>query len=117
MRYLLCVLLLAALPFALAQHAAVSKYALILKNAPLAETFPTKESRNSPEARKRLEQIRSKQAELKTELQNRNIEIVGTVDTVMNAVFVAVSPDRVPELQALSGVKEVVLINRRFKRS
>jgi subtilisin family serine protease len=52
------------------------------------------------------------QNSLRSELARRNFNITGSVETVLNAVFVRTTPDRLTELTALPGVKGVVRMRR-----
>jgi uncharacterized protein (TIGR03437 family) len=49
---------------------------------------------------------------LRSELARRNFNVTGSVQTVLNAVFVRATPDRIDELRALPGVKGVVKMRR-----
>jgi uncharacterized protein (TIGR03437 family) len=84
------------------------QYAVILKDAPVAQHFIAKEAMSTPAADTYRRQIAAAQDALRAEMTARNIQVVTSVDTVLNAVFVAATPDRVPELKALPGVLDVV---------
>ncbi|HLJ45069.1 MAG TPA: S8 family serine peptidase [Bryobacteraceae bacterium] len=88
-----------------------SQYALILSDAPLAKRSAL-EMATSLAGRK--QRIVSAQAGLKTTLAARQIHVIGAVQTVLNAVFVEASKDRVAELKTLPGVADVVPL-RRYK--
>src|SRR5208283_1117839 len=83
-------------------------YALILFEAPLARAAEVPSSRAARRAR-----IESAHASLRTALDGRQFTVTGEVETVLNAVFVAATPDRVAELRSLPGVSAVVPLRRR----
>lgn len=58
--------------------------------------------------------IRAAQTRLKSELSRRDIPVTGSVERVLDAVFVIATPDRVDELKALPGVRYVAPL-RRYK--
>ncbi len=73
-------------------------YALILEEAPLAL-----DSRNA-------QNIAASQTALLAELARRKISVTGAVQTVLNAVFVNVSPERVLELRSIPGVRRAAYL-------
>jgi uncharacterized protein (TIGR03437 family) len=90
------------------------RYALILTDPSVAEYSQT--HGNTPlVARSHRQQIRSAQAALRSELTSRHYRITGSVDTLLNAVFVVAKPAQVAELRSLPGVKAVRPL-RRFHR-
>ncbi len=106
------VLLTAFVGSGLAQ-VATNRYALILNDPAPASKFETREATQSAEARSYQRQVEAAQRTLRNELQSRNIEVAGSVSTILNAVFVVVPSERVPELKSLPGVKGVVPLRRR----
>ena len=94
-----------------------NRYTLILDDPPLSARFPsTRGDRRSIAVESYRRQIIARQDALKRELQSRNIQVTGAVQSVLNAVFVTARPDRVNELKSLPGVKGVVPA-RRYKRA
>ncbi|MEO8125501.1 MAG: hypothetical protein ABJF23_34235 [Bryobacteraceae bacterium] len=91
-----------------------NRYTLILEDPPVAERFESSVLK-SKEAVTYRAQIEAKQKALRTELVKRHIQVNGSVSTVLNAIFVTASKDRVAELKSLPGVKAVVP-SRRYKR-
>ena len=87
-------LLLLAAPYASAE-----RYALLLSDAPALRGDRT--------------QLMAAQGTLRRELARRNFAVGGSVQRVLNAVFVQAPPDRVDELRALPGVAAVVKMRRR----
>ena len=83
-------------------------YAVILDDPAVLDRYPTREATRSLAAQAYKQQIEARQNTLKTELQARNFLVTGSISTSSNAIFVATTPDRVPELQSLPGVKGVV---------
>lgn len=70
----------------------------------------------SAEARNYEQQIQARQRALRSELASRNIQVTGSVVTLLNTVFVVAPKDRVPELERLPGVEAVVPL-RRYRRN
>lgn len=60
------------------------------------------------EAGQYRQQIAGKQGALRQQLATKHFAVTGSVATVLNAMFVATTPDRVAELKALPGVLGVV---------
>ena len=95
---------------------ASNRYALILEDPPVSSKYTTTEAARSAEARNYRGQIQSRQQTLRNELASRKVPVVGSADTLLNAIFVAASSDRVAELKSLPGVKAVVPL-RRYRRN
>lgn len=87
-------------------------YALILQDAPVAAQFATREAARSLQADSYRAQIESRQAALKSELASRNFNVVGSVSTLANAVFVVSTPNREAEMRSVPGVSDVVLMRK-----
>ncbi len=95
---------------------APNRYTLILEDPPVTRQFAGRGQAMSAEARTYHQQILAKQGAVRAQLQDKKIPILGSVSHVLNAVFVAATPDRVAELRSLPGVIGVVPA-RRYKRS
>src|SRR2546423_12323369 len=91
-------------------RAAVNEYALILNEPSIAQRGIARAALQSTDARRHLSDISSAQATLRSELLRRNLRTTGSVQLLLNAVFVHATPDRVDELRALPGVQNVVLL-------
>jgi uncharacterized protein (TIGR03437 family) len=89
------------------------RYTLILEDPPAGRQF---QNARSPQAVTYRQQIEAKQRALRAQLQSRKIQVIGSVSTVLNAIFVVTTPDRLDELKGLPGVLGVVP-TRRYKRS
>ncbi len=98
------------LPLAFAQQ----RYALILDDSPVLERLASRDQIQSQAGRALRQQIESRQQTLRTELRSRNFTVTGSVSTLLNAVFVVASPQRLDELKSLPGVKGVIA-ERRYK--
>jgi minor extracellular serine protease Vpr len=101
-------------PGAVAQvsSAASGRYALILKDPPLARQVltgaATRRALAAADALERGRALLRAQEALKEALSARKIAVTGAMHTLLNAVFVSAAPDQVAELRALAGVAEVV---------
>src|SRR5882724_10021453 len=114
MRFGRCSLLLFilfAVPFLRAAQI-YERYALILNDPPVGEF--SQSNKNAPQAvtGSHRQRILAAQNSLRSELARRNFNVTGSVQTVLNAVFVRATPDRLAELRALPGVKGVVRMRR-----
>ena len=83
-------------------------YAVILNEPAVLDRYPSREGTRSLAAQAYRQQIEAQQQTMINELQSRNFRVTGSVSTSSNAIFVATTPDRVPELQSLPGVTGVV---------
>ncbi len=108
MRLCRFILVILVLTLAAAAQRNSRHYALILSDPPLARAAEIPTSRSVRHAR-----IESAHASLRSALTGRQFAVTGEVETVLNAVFVAATPDRVAELRALPGVSAVVPLRRR----
>jgi uncharacterized protein (TIGR03437 family) len=84
------------------------QYTLILEDPPVASRFSSREAMITAEAGQYRSQIAAKQALVRQQLKAKHVSVIGSVSTVLNAVFVSATPDRVAELKTLSGVLGVV---------
>src|SRR6476660_5595400 len=91
---------------------APGRYGVILEDAPISERFASKQTMRSTEATSYERQIDTKQKAIRGELSARKIQVTGSVNTVLNAIFVVVPQDRAAELKMLPGVKGVVPLKR-----
>ncbi len=95
-------------------------YAVILDDPAVLDRYASREATRSLQAQAYRQQVEAHQLALKTELTSRNFQVVGSVSTSSNAVFVATTPERVAELQSLPGVKGVVrmrMMQQRLNRA
>jgi hypothetical protein len=77
---------------------------LFLGDEPVAAHFATREQLQTAAATSYRQQLESRQQSVIQNLAGRKIQVVGSVSTVMNAIFVVASPDRVAELRGVPGV-------------
>jgi uncharacterized protein (TIGR03437 family) len=91
---------------------APNRYAVILNDPPVAEQVAALKVTRGAAAESYRQQIVSSQTALQTEIEKRNVHVTGTVQRVLNAIFVAASKEQVAQLQALPGVKAVVPVRR-----
>jgi uncharacterized protein (TIGR03437 family) len=86
---------------------APNRYTVLLEDPPVAAQFARREDMRTATAQAYQTNIESKQAAVIRALQSRNIKVIGSVSTVLNAVFVTASPDRVADIQSIPGVAGV----------
>src|SRR6202165_1490250 len=89
-------------------------YALILDDSSVGERFASRAEAQSDAARNYRQQVETKQQALRSQLAARNIQVLGSVSTLLNAVFVVAPEERLDELKRLPGVKGVVA-ERRYR--
>src|SRR5215831_5043030 len=83
-------------------------YALILDDAPVAVRFPGRDAHRGAPAESYRKQVLASQAAVRRGVGQRRVAITGSVDTVLNAVFVRATPAQAVALGRLAGVKAVV---------
>jgi subtilisin family serine protease len=88
------------------------QYAVILKDAPVVARFASREAMRGPDAGTYRRQVVAVQDAVHQQMDRRNIQVIASVDTVLNAVFVATTPDRLDEIRQIPGVLEVVPLRR-----
>lgn len=85
-------------------------YALILADPPMAVQIASSKSLRSAGAQDRMAQILTAQHSVREGLESLKIHITGSVQTVLNAVFVRATRDQAAGFRALPGVTRVVLL-------
>jgi len=96
-----------ATPFAGAHirpHFVPNRYMVFLADPPVSARYTKREDLETSAAAAYRGRIQTTQQNLARDLGTRNIRVTGSVDTLLNAVFVAVTPDRLAEIRALPGV-------------
>jgi len=91
------------------------RYALILAD-PSASEFAQAHRATALSIESHRQQVRVSQEALRSELGRRKYIVTGSVQTLLNAVFVIATPQQLAELRALPGVKAVRPL-RRFHRN
>src|SRR5579872_1232281 len=87
------------------------RYALILAD-PSAAEFAQSHRGAVQAVENHRQQLRAAQESLRNELIHRNYTVTGSVQTVLNAVFVMATPAQLAELRSLPGVKAVRPLRR-----
>jgi uncharacterized protein (TIGR03437 family) len=88
------------------------KYAVILEDEPVARQVAGKAGLRSAAAAEHRGRLLAAQAAVGREMESRNVRVIGSAQTLLNAIFVEASPDRVAELRAFPGVKAVAPLHR-----
>lgn len=83
-------------------------YAVVLSEPAVLDRFPSRESARSVAAQSYRLQLEAHQHALQSELESRNFQVVGSITTSSNALFVVSKPERVAELQGIAGVAGVI---------
>jgi subtilisin family serine protease len=83
---------------------APNRYILFLGDEPLATHFASRDQLQTAAALSYRQQIESRQQSVIQNLTGRKIQVVGSVSTVMNAIFVVATPDRLAEMRGLPDV-------------
>ena len=81
-----------------------NRYILFLADQAISERFPAREAMQTTAALAYRQQVEAHQQSVRQDLASRHIAVAGSVSTVLNAIFVVATPDRVAELRTLSGV-------------
>jgi subtilisin family serine protease len=106
-RSVLSLLALAFIASSIFAHAPLQDYALILQDGAVSTQIRSRAELQSRSARKQLQTISAAQSRLQAELARRHIAVTGSVQLLLNAVFVRVPADRAGELRSLPGVRAV----------
>jgi len=80
------------------------RYALVLRDPPIASQITSRKELSRSSLNSKAVRIRAAQRLLRDELKRRNITVTSSVETLLNAVFVAVPQNRVSALDNLPGV-------------
>jgi minor extracellular serine protease Vpr len=84
------------------------EYALLLEDPPVAHQTRSRAELHGAAAEAHLGRIRTAQSHVLAELAARKVPVAATSQLLVNAIFVRVTPDRLPTLQGIPGVKRVV---------
>jgi minor extracellular serine protease Vpr len=87
-----------------------TEYALVLEDPPVAAQIRNREGLHEAAADDRRARILDAQSTLVGDLQRRGFQVSGSTQTLLNAVFVRASEDRLDELKSLAGVRGVALV-------
>lgn len=87
---------------------APNRYAVFLADPPVGARYTTRESLLTAEASRYRQQLENAQAGVKSALASRNIRVVGSVATLLNAVFVVAQPESLADIKAIPGVAGVM---------
>ncbi len=87
----------------------LTRYAIVLTDAPAARVASRSDNTAMSAAVSRL---RSAHGPVKAELQRRGIRITGEVHNVLNAIFVAADPAQAGQLNSIPGVRSVTRMPR-----
>jgi len=94
----------------LAQSA--GRYAIFLNDAPAAERFTSRAELADSAAGIYRRQIEALQGAVRANLASRNIQVTGSVTTLLNALFVVTDASRLAEINSIPGVIGVVALHR-----
>jgi minor extracellular serine protease Vpr len=92
------------------------RYALILRDPPVASRFAVRSELRSTGALNYQARIEADQGLLQRELTARHFSVTGANSLLVNAVFVMAAPGQEAELESLPGVAGVVRL-RKYRRS
>jgi uncharacterized protein (TIGR03437 family) len=87
---------------------APNRYAVFLTDPPVGARYLTRESLQTAEARGYRQQVERAQSSVKSALASRNVRVVGSVATLLNAIFVVAPPESLADLKAIPGVAGVM---------
>src|SRR5580658_1780030 len=91
-----------------AQSRPLHYYTVFLADSPAAERFSSRDQLQSGAAQTYRQQIQAKQQSLKSDLVARGFRVMGSVSTLLNAMFVLAPSERLDELKNMPGVQGVV---------
>ena len=91
---------------------APNRYTLLLEDPPLASRFASREEMASAAAVNYRGQLEAKHRTVLNELASRRIHATGSTATLINAIFVTATADRIPEMLSIPGVVAVRPMHR-----
>ena len=97
---------------AISGMARAASYAVVLKDPPAAERFPSREALHSAEAREYREHLKAEQDRVKRELTRRHITVTGSTEVLANAIYIKAAKEQAEELRHMDGVKAVTAMRR-----
>ncbi len=83
-------------------------YTVILSEAPAVERYPGRVERTRAVAEPYRQRLAQTQNALRAQLESRKIRVLGSVQRVLNAMFVRATEAQAAEIRALPGVKAVI---------
>jgi uncharacterized protein (TIGR03437 family) len=84
-----------------------NRYILMLQDQPVSARFQSRAELESAQAVAYRTQIEAAQAQIKSNLAARNIQVTGSVSVLQNLIFVTAPASRVAEMQSIPGVLAV----------
>ena len=87
-------------------------YALVLADPPVARQVESRAALASAAAQAHLQRIRNAQSGVLAELARRNVKVISTTQTLLNAVFVTATSEEAAKLVGMAGVVRVVHLPR-----
>ncbi|MFN7997529.1 MAG: S8 family serine peptidase [Bryobacteraceae bacterium] len=96
--------------------AAVSgEWIVILNEAPVVERYPGRVQSTRAVAEPYRRHLQQVQASLRSQVESKNIRVTGSVQHIMNAIFVKATAEQAEALRSISGVKAVMRARRFHK--
>jgi minor extracellular serine protease Vpr len=86
----------------------LADYALVLEDTPVARKVESRAALHGPAAQAHLQRIRTAQSGVLAELARRNVKVISTEQTLLNAVFVKATREEAAQLIGMPGVVRVV---------
>jgi minor extracellular serine protease Vpr len=93
------------------------RWAAILEDAPVAETVSSREQLSSLPALDARRRIESRQAILAGALQSRRLPILGSTQTLLNAIYFTATASEAQAVRDLPGVVNVVRMRAYYRRA
>src|SRR3974390_626607 len=86
----------------------MADYALLLADAPVAQSSQSRLALQSAAAQARVQSLRNAQRSVLAELGKRQVPVRGTSQILLNAIFVSATRDTAAQLLGIPGVVHVV---------
>src|SRR5262245_9547926 len=96
---------------------AAGQYIVILSDAPVAERFSARGELATAAANGYRQQVEARQRTVARDLESRNFRVTGSVSTLLNALFVAASAERIEELKNAPGVVAIRPVRRGYRHA
>lgn len=106
----------AVMPRAEAATPAATRWVVLLNEPPVVQRYPGRVERTRAAAMPYRQHLQQVQAGLRPQIEGRHAHVTGSVQHLMNAMFVTATPPQAAAIRKLAGVKAVTRM-RRYRKA
>ena len=88
------------------------EWMLVLSDQPVVERFPGRIEQTRAASGAYRQHLRDVQSDLRTRIEAQSVKVTGSIQHLLNAVFVSATPDQAAALRSLPGVAAVLPMRR-----